>query len=59
MVHKKEIEIEALVPAMAQGIANSLQTLGKNLDANALEILAKKSEKKGMSGKVRKFKNLM
>ena len=39
--------------------AAAVEKIANNLDLDALEILARKSAKKGMSDKVRKFKNLM
>ena len=53
------IKVKAITPAGANEIAKCLQELASNIDKSALQILAEKSKKPGMSDKVRKFKKLM
>ncbi len=59
MAQKVTIEVSALTPSGAKKIGDLLETIGSNIDKSALEILAEKSKKPGMSDKVRKFKNLI
>ncbi|MDX1349653.1 MAG: hypothetical protein R3279_05370 [Putridiphycobacter sp.] len=54
-----EINILDLNQANAQKKAKAVEQLANNLDVSALEILAQKSGKPGMSDKVRRFKALM
>ena len=56
---KIEINVKALTTNEANNKAKAVETLAKNLDEEALLILADKSNKPGMSNKVRKFKSLM
>lgn len=57
--HKTTINVKALTCDDAAKKAKQLEIIGQNIDLNALEILAKKSEKKGMSDKVRRYASLM
>ena len=59
MAQQVTINVSALTPSGAKSIGKLLETIGNNLDKSALEVLADKSKKTGMSDKVRKFKNLI
>lgn len=53
------INVRALTPQIAQTIAKNLEKIGSNLDSDAIQILANKSAKSGMSDKLRKYKHLI
>ena len=54
-----EIQIKAATTEKADKKAKAVQAIANNLDLEALEILAIKSAKKGMSQKVKNFKNML
>jgi len=58
-VYKQEIEIKEMIKLNAVKKAKAVEQLASNLDLEALEILADKSKKTGMSQKVKKFKLMM
>ena len=54
-----KIKIKANTPMGASNLAKLLETIGNNIDKGALEILAAKSKRAGMSAKIKKYKNLI
>ncbi len=58
-VYPLTIKIKDVTIGNADKKAKAVETIANNLDLEALEILAKKSSKPGMSKKVKQFKNLM
>ncbi len=53
------IEVDVLIPGGEEKIRSALQQLANNLDNSALQIIAEKSAKKGMSDKIRAYKHLL
>jgi len=58
-IYKEEISIKEMIRPNAEKRAKAVEQLANNLDLEALEILADKSKKDGMSKKVKKFKKMM
>jgi hypothetical protein len=59
MAQQVTINVNAITPLGAEKIGKLLEVIGTNIDKSALEILANKSKKPGISDKVRQFKNLI
>jgi len=57
--YKIEIIIKDLTKDNASAKAKAAEIIANNIDLEALQILASKSNKPGVSNKVKKFKNLM
>jgi|GEM_PF-2400313 len=55
----QEINISEITKADSEKKAKAVEKLANNLTLAALEVLAKKSAKPGMSKKVMKFKAMM
>ena len=54
-----EIDVKDVVKISAVKKAKAVETIVNHLTLEALEILARKSTKKGMSKKVIQFKNML
>ena len=54
-----EIDVKDVVKTSAVKKAKAVETIVNHLTLEALEILARKSTKKGMSKKVIQFKNML
>jgi hypothetical protein len=59
MEHTTQIKIKALSKTEADNKAKHVEQIANNLDEAALQILAQKSAKPGMSDKVRQFAGYM
>ena len=53
------INVKSVTNTEATAKAKAVEKLANDLDLEALQILAKKSGKAGMSAKIKKFKNML